>query len=126
MQSPKSTIIKEWLAKYGAFVAVAAAVPGIVYLSMQPGPADRFRPLSFAERPGEAALRADDGPPGPGGESGVAHVALPGFVKGIYVSSATAGSAKRLAQLVDFVDRTELNAMVIDVKDGNGAIAFVP
>lgn len=118
--------MKEWLTRYGAFAAVAAAAPGIVYLSMQPGPADRFRPLFFAERPGEAALRADAGPPGPGGESDVAHVAPPEFVKGIYISSATAGSAKRFAQLVGFVDRTELNAMVIDVKDGNGAIAFVP
>jgi hypothetical protein len=47
-------------------------------------------------------------------------------VRGIYVSSATAGTAKRFAQLTDLVDRTELNAMVIDVKDGRGALAFIP
>lgn len=126
MQTPTFTIIKEWLARYGAFVVVAAAVPGIVYLSMQAGPADRFRPLFVAERPGDAALRADDGPPGPEAQAGVTHVALPAFVKGIYVSAATAGDTKRFGQLGDLVDRTELNAMVIDVKEGDGAIAFVP
>lgn len=126
MQSPNLTRIRDWLAKYGAFVAFAAAVPGIVYLSMQPGPADRFRPLFIAERPGEAALRADDGPPGPSAQEAVSHVPLPAFVKGIYVSASTAGTARRFGQLVDLVDRTELNAMVIDVKDGDGAISFVP
>ncbi len=127
MQLPTKTTVKEWLAKYGAFVAIAAAAPGIAYLSMQPGPAERFRPLFVAERPGEAALRSDDGPPGPAAaEDAVVHVRLPDFVKGIYVSAATAGASKRFAQLVDLVDRTELNAMVIDVKDGNGAIAFAP
>jgi hypothetical protein len=30
------------------------------------------------------------------------------------------------AGLVDLVDRTELNAMVIDVKDGTGELAFIP
>ncbi len=45
-------------------------------------------------------------------------------VKGIYLTSWTAGSKTRLNQLVDFSNRTEINAMVIDVKDDTGIISY--
>lgn len=68
------------------------------------------------------ALRSELGPPPP-----VAKPAEPPeFVKGIYVSADVAGSHKTFAGLVDLVDRTELNAMVIDLKDGYGTLTFVP
>lgn len=118
--------VKDWVGKYGAFVAFAASIPGVAYLSMQPGPAERFKPLLRIERPGAAALRASDGPPDAAAADAIARVTTPTFVKGIYVSSATAGTKKRFDELVDLVDRTELNAMVIDIKDWRGAIAFVP
>lgn len=41
----------------------------------------------------------------------------PEVVKGIYVTAWTAGGQKRMDQLVAMVDQTELNAMVIDVRD---------
>lgn len=44
-------------------------------------------------------------------------------VRGIYVTSWVAGS-KRVWQLLDLVDRTELNAVVIDIKDWSGKIAY--
>ncbi len=44
-------------------------------------------------------------------------------VKGIYLTGYTAGS-KRLDELVDLVDKTELNAMVIDLKDDSGWVTF--
>ena len=44
-------------------------------------------------------------------------------VKGIYLTGYTAGS-KRLNELVDLVDKTELNAMVIDLKDDSGWVTF--
>ncbi|HTK05461.1 MAG TPA: putative glycoside hydrolase [Candidatus Eisenbacteria bacterium] len=114
------------LARYGALAAFAAAIPAVAYLVVQPGPAERFRPLFMAERPGSAAVRADLGPAGPLGPTEAEHVTTPAFVKGIYVSADTAAAKRRFAQLVDLVDRTELNAMVIDVKDGRGALAFAP
>ena len=118
--------VKDLLARYGALAAFAAAIPAAVYLAMQPGPAERFRPLFMAERPGSAAVRSDLGPVGPLGPTEEEHLPTPAFVKGIYVSADTAASKKRFAQLADFVGRTELNAMVIDVKDGRGALAFAP
>lgn len=63
--------------------------------------------------PGDGPYRSDWRPP-------------PDFVKGIYVSASAAGSKKMFQGLVDLVDRTELNAMVIDVKEGGGELAFVP
>jgi len=44
-------------------------------------------------------------------------------VKGIYVTAYSAGGA-RMATLLDLLDRTELNAMVIDIKDDNGYITY--
>ncbi|WP_434751849.1 putative glycoside hydrolase [Paenibacillus amylolyticus] len=45
------------------------------------------------------------------------------IVKGIYVTAYSAGGA-RMAQLLELTDQTELNAMVIDVKDDLGYITY--
>ncbi|MEC0329765.1 putative glycoside hydrolase [Paenibacillus macerans] len=44
-------------------------------------------------------------------------------VKGIYVTAYSAGGS-RMNELVDLVDKTELNAMVIDIKDDSGYITY--
>ncbi|MCI9316172.1 MAG: putative glycoside hydrolase [Lachnospiraceae bacterium] len=44
-------------------------------------------------------------------------------VKGIYVSGPVAGIAK-MDTLIDLVDRTELNAMVIDIKNDEGRVTY--
>lgn len=44
-------------------------------------------------------------------------------VKGIYVTAYSAGGA-RMASLLELVDKTALNAMVIDIKDDNGFITY--
>lgn len=44
-------------------------------------------------------------------------------VKGIYVSGPVAGVGK-MDELIDLVDRTELNAMVIDVKNDEGKVTY--
>ncbi len=48
---------------------------------------------------------------------------VPVKVKGIYVTSAIAGS-KRLEDLIALTDTTEINTMVIDIKDDTGKITF--
>lgn len=45
-------------------------------------------------------------------------------VKGIYVSGWVAGSKNRLDRLVQLVDDTDLNAMVIDVKNDYGLMTY--
>ncbi|MCM3699849.1 putative glycoside hydrolase [Paenibacillus macerans] len=44
-------------------------------------------------------------------------------VKGIYVTAYSAGGS-RMSELVDLVDKTDLNAMVIDIKDDTGYITY--
>ncbi len=48
----------------------------------------------------------------------------PAKVKGIYLTAWTAGYQPRLDTLIDLVDNTEINAMVIDVKDEIGDITY--
>lgn len=45
-------------------------------------------------------------------------------VKGIYVSGPRAGSGKYMDDLIDIVDNTELNTMVIDIKNDSGEITY--
>lgn len=45
-------------------------------------------------------------------------------VKGIYISSWAAGSKQIMDKQLALVDRTELNAMVIDVKDATGWVSY--
>lgn len=45
-------------------------------------------------------------------------------VKGIYISSWIAGSPELFAKQIDLADRTEINAMVIDVKDATGYVSY--
>lgn len=45
-------------------------------------------------------------------------------IKAIYVTAHSAGLETRMDQLIDFVNETELNAMVIDIKDYSGVLAY--
>ena len=45
-------------------------------------------------------------------------------VRGIYVTGPVAGSSERMEELIGLVDATELNTMVIDVKNDNGEITW--
>src|SRR5690625_2093859 len=51
------------------------------------------------------------------------HFEYPDAVRGIYVTGHSAGGA-RFDKLIDFINRTDLNSMVIDVKDDLGNITF--
>lgn len=49
----------------------------------------------------------------------------PDAVRGIFVTGNSAGG-ERFERLVDFVDKTELNAMVIDIKEDLGHLTYLP
>ncbi|MCY8465985.1 putative glycoside hydrolase [Bacillus atrophaeus] len=53
------------------------------------------------------------------------HFTYPDAVRGIYVTGHSAGGS-RFDSLTDFVEKTELNTMVIDVKDDNGNLTYQP
>jgi hypothetical protein len=54
----------------------------------------------------------------------VTHIKTPDQVKAIYMSSWVAGNEKLRDKLVDIIDKTEINAVVIDIKDYTGRISF--
>ena len=54
----------------------------------------------------------------------VTHIKTPEHVKSIYMSSWVAGTPSIRTRLVNLIDTTELNAVVIDVKDNTGLISW--
>lgn len=52
------------------------------------------------------------------------HLTTPEAVKGIYMSQCVAGTPTFRNSLVSFVEASELNAIVIDIKDYSGTIGF--
>jgi hypothetical protein len=53
------------------------------------------------------------------------HFEYPDAVRGIYVTGHSAGG-ERFNSLIDLLDKTDLNTMVIDVKDDHGYLTYVP
>ncbi|MBI2037592.1 MAG: putative glycoside hydrolase [Candidatus Magasanikbacteria bacterium] len=45
-------------------------------------------------------------------------------VKGVYLTAYSAGSDKKLGSIIDLINKTELNAVVIDVKDYSGKVLY--
>lgn len=54
----------------------------------------------------------------------VIHIKTPSAVKAVYISSWVAGNSKYRDPIIKLVDDTELNSIVIDVKDSTGRISF--
>lgn len=54
----------------------------------------------------------------------VKHVPLPDPVKAIYMTSCVAGTPTFRTKLVELVRATEINSIVIDIKDYSGSISF--
>lgn len=47
----------------------------------------------------------------------------PEHVRGLYVNAWAAGSTKRMSALLDLARRTEINSLVIDIKDASGYVS---
>jgi len=83
----------------------------------------RFFTLSY-DRGGEASAEAAlPETPAPKKEL-VQHVATPKPLKAIYMSQCVAGTPSFRDSLADLIETTELNAVIIDIKDYSGKIAF--
>lgn len=53
-----------------------------------------------------------------------AHIKTPEAVKAIYMSQCVVGTPSFREELVSLIDETEINAVIIDIKDYTGKIAF--
>lgn len=56
----------------------------------------------------------------------VNHVPLPDQVKAIYMTSCVVGTPDFRQKLVDLIATTEVNSIIIDIKDFSGTISFPP
>ncbi len=56
----------------------------------------------------------------------ITHVPLPPQVKTIYMTSCVAGTPSFREKLVSLIAETEINSVIIDVKDYSGTISFPP
>lgn len=56
----------------------------------------------------------------------VEHVPLPPQVKAIYMTSCVAGTPNFRQKLLTVMQETEINAVVVDIKDFSGTISFAP
>jgi len=52
------------------------------------------------------------------------HIEMPESVRAVYMSSWVAGTVSLRNKLIAFVDDSDLNAIVIDIKDSTGVISF--
>jgi len=54
----------------------------------------------------------------------ITHIKTPEAVKGIYMTACVAGTPSFRAKLVKLINETELNSVIIDIKDYTGTISF--
>lgn len=58
------------------------------------------------------------------GVRSIKHIPIPDSVKAIYMSACVAGTPDFRSDLVQLIADTELNAVIIDIKDYTGTISF--
>jgi hypothetical protein len=97
-----------------AFFLLSALVGFIFFESEEK---NIFSPLQYS-------VPASIGDPAPKIPPKPKHIATPKPVRGIYMTSWVAGTKDWRNRLVKMMDETEINAVVIDVKDYTGRIAF--
>ncbi len=76
------------------------------------------------QQPDQAIPRATTGVAAPNTVA-ITHMATPQTVKGLYVSSWVASTPSFRQKLFNLIETTELNTVVIDIKDATGKIAFL-
>ena len=105
---------------------LAAAVLTIVLVAVLPAgrPVRDFAPAVPWNLQEEATFDVPRPRPLPTVRSGVR--AVPTEVKAIYLTSWSAATPSRLAQAMTLISHTELNAVIIDIKDYSGKVVFEP
>jgi len=103
----------------GAFVYAAPMVTKVSYDASAISTAREFTEGRNEEKTIPVVPIADTRPV-------VTHVPMPKAVKAIYMSSCVAGTPSFRADLVKLINETEVNSVVIDIKDYSGTISFKP
>jgi hypothetical protein len=114
---------------YWRIAGVGAAVVGIALVSNIALP--RLTETTYENTVSAHGTTADVSQPAktepePDTHPNVRHVPLPEPVKAIYMTSCVAGTPSFRDSVISLADTTEINAIVIDIKDFSGTISFAP
>jgi hypothetical protein len=102
-----------------AFLVLGVVVVPIAVLAMLPS----LAPTVYERETGNEEKKGDEVSSVPVPDYGE-HLPTPASLKGIYMSQCVVGTPSFRDKLVKLLDETELNAVVIDVKDFSGQIGF--
>lgn len=94
-----------------------------IYLNIFKTPSDPVRYVAEKESLGNFIPALENLIPVPE-KRVVKYVKTPESVKAVYMSSWVAGTPSIRSKLIELIEETELNSVIIDVKDSTGKIAF--
>ncbi|MEX2281735.1 MAG: putative glycoside hydrolase [Gemmatimonadota bacterium] len=83
----------------------------------------RMREAAAAQQKSDSIAAADNAARAIVGSAGVVPVERPEHVRALYLNAWAAGSPRKLQKLIDMANQTEINAFVIDVKEG-GEVSY--
>ncbi len=99
----------------GSAIATSTAVSSTL-LSVPEAPTSSQAALSYATNSASASF-SDIGPQQP-------LVNPPTVMKGVYMTESSAGYAPKVNYIIDLANKTEINAVVIDIKDYSGYVSY--
>lgn len=103
-----------------AFVLAYGALPHFTAISYDAHPKSTASAADAASSTAEGVPAETPAAP----VSSAGHIATPAAVKAIYMSQCVVGTPNFRNDLVKLVDTTELNSIIIDIKDFSGKISF--
>jgi hypothetical protein len=116
-------MMKEWgkITTVGlVLAAIAALLVGAFFFSSYSLRNEVFTAAQTYENPTASVVNIEVTPP----PFVVTHIKTPDPVKALYMTSWVAGRKDLRENLIKLIDETELNAIVIDIKDYTGMISF--
>ncbi|HSL69400.1 MAG TPA: putative glycoside hydrolase [Longimicrobiales bacterium] len=120
--------VRDWIhgGRRGYMAAgLLALVAGLFAIRLDDARGDRALDAERARLAAAEQARLDSiAAAGAIGSLGVVPVAKPEHVRALYLNAWAAGSPRKLAKLIDIANRTDINAFVIDVKEG-GEISYL-
>lgn len=133
VRADASKEVRAWLNRwaiqfpdYGTALAAATPLPEPAAVpSPEPTPGPAEPPAAMPEPSPAIPLPTLPPTPGPSPEPAIPPEATTGTpVKGIYLTAWMTGSSRFLDRIVQFTRQTEINAVVIDVKDDSGTLSY--
>jgi len=108
-------------------VLIAGIITAINFLPLRVFDVTYEKPVSASERnKAEENSVEKSEPPKVDTRPVVTHQPLPEQVKTIYMTACVAGTPDFRQRLIKLADETEINSIIIDIKDYSGAISFPP